>query len=180
MSEEVTQNEPTAEAVQENLMSLQDSMRNLDTAVLETQEVRRALLNKFLPEVLSLDMKVNAETDPDQYASQTRLIEQTRQLLNDIDNSAKNHVAAKLKQKDLDNQAEASINIAELLKEVKINQGWGNDNLCSPAFKSEELDDLLDEKCDEAGCVVLDTELEMGTNNLPKEEDQDDFEKQKE
>ena len=87
MSEEVTQNEPTAEAVQENLMSLQDSMRNLDTAVLETQEVRRALLNKFLPEVLSLDMKVNAETDPDQYASQTRFIEQTRQLLNDIDNS---------------------------------------------------------------------------------------------
>ena len=49
-----------------------------------------------------------------------------------------------------------------------------NEGICAT------LNKLLDKKCEENGCVVLDTELGMEDRHLPTNEDKDDFEMKKE
>ena len=172
--------EPTVEAVKENidrlsdnvLITLEGSMKNLDYMTTKTQNIRETLLDKFLPQVLNLDMTVRADTDPDQYASQTRFIEQTRQLLNDIDSSAKNHLTMKMKQSDMEAQQQSQVNIVELLSKIQINTASWNKNDGSAVVPSEaELASALEKRGTELGCKVLDTELTVGESQLPKPED---------
>ena len=166
--------EPTQDAVAANIISLEASIQNLDVVNSRTQDVRKILLDKFLPEVLKLDMSVGPHTDPDQYASQTRFIEQTRQLLNDMDTSAKNHVSIKLKQKDLDAQQQSQVNIVELLSKIQINtQSWNQNDGSAVVQNASELADTLEKRGKELGCQVLDTELAVGDSKLPQPEKDD-------
>ena len=103
MSEEKTNLVPSMEEVEKSIVSLEQSMLEYDHATNETQELRRALVAKLMPAVMKLDLNVDASSDPDLVASQSRVIEQARQLLNDIDSSAKNHVNVKLKKSDIEN-----------------------------------------------------------------------------
>ena len=145
-----------------------------------TQELRRALVAKLMPAVMKLDLNVDASSDPDLVASQSRVIEQARQLLNDIDSSAKNHVNVKLKKSDIENNHQSNMEIAKLLQKIKIDVMNPNDPNRPLAQSEEELNELLDKKCEENGCVVLDTELGMEDRHLPTNEDKDDFEMKKE
>ena len=70
--------------------------------------------------------------------------------------------------------------IAKLLQKIKIDVMNPNDPNRPLVQSEEELNQLLDKKCEENGCVVLDTELGMEDRHLPTNEDKDDFEMKKE
>lgn len=162
--------EPTIEAVNQSLISLTESMQSMDSVVTNTQSVRQQLMTKFLPDVLNLDMKVDPGTDPDMYASQARFLSEYRGLLNDLDTSSRNHVNMKLKQKDSETNAAHAINAAEFLSKIKLSRGVPVSNL--PFTKSEaEVEALIEKQFEENGCMVLDTELETGQNQLPDKPD---------
>ena len=180
MSEEKTNLVPSMEEVEKSIVSLEQSMLEFDHATNETQELRRALVAKLMPAVMKLDLNVDSSSDPDLVASQSRVIEQARQLLNDIDSSAKNHVNVKLKKSDIENNHQSNMEIAKLLQKIKIDVMNPNDPNRPLVQSEEELDKLLDKKCEENGCVVLDTELGMEDRHLPTNEDKDDFEMKKE
>ena len=180
MSEEKTNLVPSMEEVEKSIVSWEQSMFEYDHATNEAQELRRALVAKLMPAVMKLDLNVDASSDPDLVASQSRVIEQARQLLNDIDSSAKNHVNVKLKKSDIENNHQSNMEIAKLLQKIKIDVMNPNDPNRPLVQSEEELNELLDKKCEENGCVVLDTELGMEDRHLPTNEDKDDFEMKKE
>lgn len=162
--------ESSAEA---NLASLEDTMRNFDNTTHTTMTLRRALINKFLPEALNLDMQVTKATDPDMYQGQARFLSEVRQLLNDMDSTTKGHVQTKLKRVDLDQQRDNKIDPAALLAAIKLTQPLEiNLNVVQPSH--EEIDSKLEQRLAETGDSILDTELEMGGNNLPVEADEQD------
>lgn len=161
------QDEPTAESVERSVQSLTESMLTYDYTVASTQELRQSLINKIVPAALELDLKVDPGTDPDVYASQVRLIEQARQLLNDREKSAKDHVTTKLKKSDLDQQKQSNLEVAKLLQQIKLDS-WAVQDPNRPLVQTEEeLAEALDQKCAEKGCTVLDTELTKGEGMLP-------------
>lgn len=160
---------PVLAQVENNLKTLQNSFDAYDAATVSTQEIRRQLMVKFLPEVMNLDMKVTDKTDPDLYASKTKLLDSFSKLLNDIDGSAKNHLSMKMKSQEQETNQLNAINAAELLSQIKANRI----NLgASKVVQSEsEIDEMVEKKFKNEGCIVLETELEMGGNNLPKHDD---------
>lgn len=166
--------QPSMESVNESLATLADSLMQFDATVASTQSIRNQLMVKFLPDILNLDMKVDKSTDPDQYASQTRFLGEFRQLLNDMDSSSKNHVAVKLKQKDMEMQHTHSVNAAELLAKIQFSNGVPVSNL--PFTKTQqEIDSLIETQFQDSGCVVFDTELETGNTSLPEKKVSDEF-----
>ena len=151
----------------EAVTTLQASMERYDAAVTDTLATRQLLSNKFLGDILSLDMKDDPKADPLMYQAKSKFIAEYRGLLNDIDNANRNHVGIKLKQKDLDNQQQANINAAELLRQVKL---LGNiqtteiDTAAANAQAEEKLEDIFEQNHME----VLDTEIVQGNGNLPE------------
>lgn len=151
--------------------SLMASMGQYDKNTVNTQIIRQKLANKLLNNVLKMDLNVVATTNPDLFAAQAKMIAEARGLLNDMDNSSRNHTAIKLKQKDTETQADAVLNAAELLTKIKLTvaaEPTGN-------TQSEDvIEDAIKHQFEENGCVVLDTELEMGGNNLPHKKEEED------
>lgn len=167
----VASQEPTMESVQASLQTLNDSMLHFDDTTRSTQEIRRALVNKFLPDVMNLDMRVDRGTDPDLYQGQARFISEMRQLLNDLDSTAKNHVNVKLKRTDMEQQHANSIDPAAILAAIKLNQPLQvNVTTTVPQPSKEEITEKLEKQMQAAGDQILDTELEIGGNQLPVEE----------
>lgn len=167
----VASQEPTMESVQASLQTLNDSMLHFDDTTRSTQEIRRALVNKFLPDVMNLDMRVDRGTDPDLYQGQARFISEMRQLLNDLDSTAKNHVNVKLKRTDMEQQHANSIDPAAILAAIKLNQPLQvNVTATVPQPSKEEITEKLEKQMQAAGDQILDTELEIGGNQLPVEE----------
>ena len=167
----VASQEPTMESVQASLQTLNDSMLHFDDTTRSTQEIRRALVNKFLPDVMNLDMRVDRGTDPDLYQGQARFISEMRQLLNDLDSTAKNHVNVKLKRTDMEQQHANSIDPAAILAAIKLNQPLQvNVTTTVPQPSKEEIAEKLEKQMQAAGDQILDTELEIGGNQLPVEE----------
>ena len=170
----VASQEPTMESVQASLQTLNDSMLHFDDTTRSTQEIRRALVNKFLPDVMNLDMRVDRGTDPDLYQSQARFISEMRQLLNDLDSTAKNHVNVKLKRTDMEQQHANSIDPAAILAAIKLNQPLQvNVTATVPQPSKEEITEKLEKQMQAAGDQILDTELEIGGNQLPVEENEE-------
>lgn len=168
--------EPTAEDVEKSLTTLADSMLAYDNTTLETQEMRRAMVSKLMPAILKIDLNIDDTTDADLLASKSRFIEQGRQLLNDLDSAAKNQVNIKLKKSDLEQQKQSNLEIAKLLQQVKLD-AWKVNDPNTPVVQNEtELAEALETKCTEAGCVVLDSELDKEDRRLPTPDDKDDFE----
>lgn len=148
------------------LSTLNESMDAYDELTSTTQTLRRVMLDKFLPDALNLDMSVNANTDALMYKSQAAFVAEVRQLLNDVDASAKNHVSIKLKRVDLEQQQANHIDPAELLKAIKLTRPI-QVNITSPQPSVEEIETKLEERLAAAGGEILDTELELGGNQLP-------------
>lgn len=154
-------------SINEAVTTLQASMERYDAAVTDTLATRQLLSNKFLGDILSLDMKDDPKADALMYQAKSKFIAEYRGLLNDIDNANRNHVGIKLKQKDLDNQQQANINAAELLRQVKL---LGNiqtteiDTAAANAQAEEKLEDIFEQNHME----VLDTEIVQGNGNLPE------------
>lgn len=154
-------------SINEAVSTLQASMERYDAAVTDTLATRQLLSNKFLGDILSLDMKDDPKADALMYQAKSKFIAEYRGLLNDIDNANRNHVGIKLKQKDLDNQQQANINAAELLRQVKL---LGNiqtteiDTATANAQAEEKLEDIFEQNHME----VLDTEIVQGNGNLPE------------
>lgn len=90
-----------------------------------------------------------------------------KNLLNDLDKAAKDHVTVKLKQKDTETNAAAGINIAEFLTKIKMTDNISGGTVVQT---KDQIEKALDKQFEERGTVVLDTELEMGGNMLPKEQ----------
>lgn len=172
--------EPKIEDVEKSITTLADSMQAYDNTTLETQELRRALVNKIMPAILKIDLNIDDSTDPDLFASTSRFIEQGRQLLNDLDSAAKNQVNIKLKKTDLEQQKQSNLEIAKLLQQVKLDSWKANDPNTPLVQNEAELAEALEHKCTEAGCVVLDTELDKEDRRLPTPDDKDDFEMKRE
>ena len=159
-----------------DISTLANSMINYDQTATTTQELRRAFVNKFMPDVLNLDMRVDASTDAKQFEAQTRFMEVFRQTLNDMESSAKNHIGMKLKQKDIEQQQEGNINAAELLAAIKLN------NTILTKQVEQHADDIekeLQHEFEASGAEILDTELEIGGNRLPVHGNEDEDEEKK-
>lgn len=150
----------------DNVESLTDSMNKYDATVVNTQIIRQKLTNKLLTDVMRMDLS-EAAKDADLFAAHAKMISETRGLLNDIDNSSRNHTAVKLKHKDTESQASMAFSAAELLSKIKAN----DIQTSGTAFvdNSTELEKLIENQFDDPGTVVLDTELEVGTSMLPKQ-----------
>lgn len=152
----------------DDIKSLEKSMDKYDANTVSTQLVRQQLLNKILPDVLNMDLSETAETDPDLFAAKSKLIAEARSLLNDMDSVSNKHVSTKLKQKDSETQASIAFNAADLLNKIKLNSlSFDTGNITTD---KENIDKILENKFEESGSVILDTELEMSSNMLPKPE----------
>ena len=149
----------------DKINSLTDSMNKYDSTVVNTQVIRQQLTNKLLTDVMRMDLS-EAAKDADLFAAHAKMISEARGLLNDIDNSSKNHTAVKLKQKDTESQASMAFSAAELLSKIRA----GDLQTSGTVFvdNSEEIEKLIENQFDDPGSVVLDTELEVGTSMLPK------------
>lgn len=143
--------------------SLADSMAQYDRNVVEIQLVRQELAKKLMKTVMKMDMDVNATSDPDSVIARSKILAEARGLLNDLDNSAKNHTATKLKYKDSETQANAVFNAADLLTKIKISI----DNTPATVDNPENINQKIEEKFTEKNLEIPDTELETGVNKLP-------------
>lgn len=155
--------EPTFASVHAELNTLAQSMKHFDETVSSTQDLRRALANKMMPAVMAMDL--DDTSDPDVTLGKSKFLAEYRQLLNDMDGSAKTHIGIKLKQKDMEDQHANSINAAELLAAVKLN----NDILTQRVNQTnpEELSKLVEDRLVGTDETILDSELQLGGNSLP-------------
>lgn len=158
---------PTEEAVNESLVSLQESMLNLDATVSTTRSARNQLMTKLLPTVLSLDMEITDRTDAELYESKARLVSEMRGLLNDMDTSARNHTNMKLKQKDAETNATNSLNVAEFMAKIKPTVEMLS-SLSSNSTNDQDIDSRLEKRFNESNLTILDTELTTGQTSLPE------------
>lgn len=164
---------PTKEEVDTALSEFASSMSNFDRTVYTTSEVRQQLLQKLLPTAMEMDMTVSRSTDPDLYAAQTRLYGEVRQLLNDMDTSARQHISTKMKQKDQENDTLNAINAAELLNHIKLSGGVPVSNVPQPT--QEEIDKAIAEQFKERGCLVLESELVENDRQIPEKKIEEDI-----
>lgn len=146
------------------MISLDQSLSNFDNTTRITQDARKAMLDKFLPDLMSLDMRVDKFTDSEQHEAKSRFISEMRGLLNDMDNSAKRHTDTKLKQRDQEIAQANNINAAELLSQIKIGSVI---QVPQPQESEAEVQAKLEEKFKESGAEIPDTELETGNTELP-------------
>ena len=146
------------------MLTLEASLSTFNNVTQITQNARKAMLDKFLPEVMSLDMRVDKMTDSEQHEAKSRFISEMRGLLNDMDGSAKKHVDTLFKQKDQEIAQANNINAAELLSKIKI----GSTIQTAPATESESLiEEKLEQRFKESGAEIPVTELETGNTELP-------------
>lgn len=151
--------------------SLERSMINFDSTVEYTSSIRDQMLAKLMKSFNDLQLETNSMADPDLMSAQSRLLEQIRGLLNDMDASTKNHVNIKLKKTDIDNQHQSNINAAELLAQLKLT----NDNFTRQVTmhtitpSDSEIEARLAERIENATDMpdIPDTELEVGGSKLP-------------
>lgn len=165
---------PSEEAVNNNLVSLQESMSNLDATAAMTRSARNQLMTKLLPTVLAMDMEISDKTDAELYESKTRLVSEMRGLLNDMDTSARNHTNMKLKQKDAETNATNALNVAEFMAKIKPTPELLQ-SLSQSTQSDQDIDTQLEQRFKESELVILDTELTTGQTQLPEPRVTDDF-----
>ena len=138
-----------------------DSMGVYDRNVINTQRAREALAAKLVEIASDIDLN---EHNAEMFQAKLEAINTAKNLLNDLDKAAKDHVTVKLKQKDTETNATAGINIAEFLTKIKMTD---NMNSGTAVQTKEQIEKALDQQFEDRGTVVLDSELEMGGNMLP-------------
>ena len=147
-----------------NIESLADSMKQYDKNVINIQITRQKLANKLMSAVMGMDLSVDEHADPDTVIAKSKILAEARGLLNDLDSSAKNHTATKLKYKDSETQANAVFNAADLLSKIKIS--IDQDMKAAPT-STTEIEAGIEKQFENKNCTILETELETGGNKLP-------------
>lgn len=147
-----------------NIESLADSMKQYDKNVINIQITRQKLANKLMDAVMNMDLNVGEHADPDTVIAKSKILAEARGLLNDLDSSAKNHTATKLKYKDSETQANAVFNAADLLSKIKISI---DSNAATAPTSVADIESGIEKQFTEKGCDILETELETGGNKLP-------------
>lgn len=141
-----------------------DSMNIYDQVTINTQRHREELAKKVLTEAMHADLD---ETDSELLQAKLAIVNAARSVLNDIDKAAKDHVSTKLKKKDTENAAAANINMAAFLAKIQTTAGTMNTSGSIVLQSEQEIEAALEKKFDDDGVIVLDTELEMGDNQIP-------------
>lgn len=152
----------------DDISSLDGSMRKYDSNTISTQILRQKLLQKILPNVMNLNLDESSETDPDMYEAKAKLISEARALLNDMDAVSNKHINTKLKQKDSETQANMAFNAADLLNKIKLSAFEEKGTI---VLDRDKIEEKLQDKFDESNSVILDSELEESKNMLPTNED---------
>ena len=156
----------------DHVNSLQEAMDKYDANLVNTQVIRQKLVDKLLPNVMHMDLGAAAESDPDLFTAQSKMIAETRNILNDMDYAANNHAALKLKHKSTEAQAEVAFNAAELLSKIKLN--LTNDTGSVVVQDEAVIEAAIQKKFDDGNMVIPETELEEGVNMLPRPEENEE------
>ena len=156
----------------DHVNSLQEAMDKYDANLVNTQIIRQKLVDKLLPNVMHMDLGAAAESDPDLFTAQSKMIAETRNILNDMDYAANSHAALKLKHKSTEAQAEVAFNAAELLSKIKLN--LTNDTGSVVVQDEAVIEAAIQKKFDDGNMVIPETELEEGVNMLPRPEENEE------
>lgn len=156
----------------DHVNSLQEAMDKYDANLVNTQVIRQRLVDKLLPDVMAMDLGAAAASDPDLFTAQSKMIAETRNILNDMDYAANNHASLKLKHKSTEAQAEVAFNAAELLSKIKLN--LTNDTGSVVVQDEAVIEAAIQKKFDEGNMVIPETELEEGANMLPRPEENEE------
>lgn len=138
-----------------------------------TQSRRQKLIAKMEDAIDKMDMVINNNSDPDMVQSQARVLEQYRQMLNDVEASERNLINTKLKKKDSDISSTQAGQLSEFLKTIKFSNGVPMQD--RPVLSAEEMNKLIDSQFEERGCVVVESELEDSDRQLPKKKTEEEF-----
>lgn len=158
---------------QSEYLSVEDHITQYELRAETTQSRRQKLIAKMEDVIDKMDMTVTNQSDPDLVQSQARLIEQYRQMLNDVENSERNVITTKLKKKDSETSSLQAGQLADFLKSIKFSNGVPMEE--RPVMTKEEMTKLIDSQFEERGCVVIDTELEVSDRHLPDKKQEEEF-----
>lgn len=146
-----------------SIQSIVDSMNVYDKNVINTQRAREALATRLVEVAADIDLD---ESNAEMFQAKLEAINTAKNLLNDLDKAARDHVTTKLKQKDTDTNAAAGVNIAEFLSKIKLTNDISNGTAVQT---TDQIEQHLNQQFEDTGVIVLDSELEMGGNMLPPE-----------
>ena len=155
-------------------LTLEENILQYETRAENVQSRRQKLIAKMEAAVDKMNMEITDKSDPDLVMSQARVLEQYRQMLNDVETSERNLIATKLKKKDTEQASIHAGQLTEFLKSIKFSNGVPMEE--RPTMTAEELEKLMQKQFEERGCVVVNTELESTERQLPKKKtSEDDF-----
>lgn len=154
---------PTAYSPNIQINNILESMNVYDRNHINTQIMREKLANKLINAAMTTNLD---EGDPEALDVNLHIMMEARSILNDLDKSAKDNVAIKLKKKDTENAEASNINMAEFLSKIKLSDVKQFDQ-GTMVQTAEEISKNIDKIEKDAGIVILETELETGGNMLP-------------
>ena len=155
-------------------LTIEENILQYETRAETVQTRRQKLIAKMEAAVDKMDLEITNKSDPDLVMSQARVLEQYRQMLNDVETSERNLIATKLKKQDTEQSAVQAGQLTEFLKSIKFSNGVPMEE--RPKMTMEELNKLMEKQFEERGCIVVETELEATDRQLPtKKSSEDDF-----
>ena len=154
-------------------LSADEHLKQYEIRSETVQERRQKLIAKMADAIDAMDLHVTEKSDPDLVQSQSRAIEQYRQLLNDVEASERNLITTKLKKKDSDSSALQVGQISDFLKNIKFSNGVPMEKRIQ--MSEEDMNRMLDSQFDERGCIVVETELELNGRQLPEKKQTEDM-----
>lgn len=153
--------------------SLEQSMREYDQTTKDTQSFRRQVLDD-MKNSMSI-MRVTIEDGDKMITAKLSYLSQLRELLNDIDNAARNNTTIKLKKSAIEEQHQSNINVVEILSKISLNNqaSWAAGDVNHPVYKDEQAlaQALANATSNE---VISDAELEMSDGMLPRPKEKDE------
>lgn len=152
-------------------LSLEESLQQYDQSTIDTNSIRKQIIDKLYPVMLDTDFKADDKTDPELYTAKSKMLGELRQLLNDTDASRYKHASLKLKKKENEDSNRVSVDVVEILRKVKLGAFPSGDVVIN---NPSEAESIIDETLTKQGCVIMDTELTQDKSGLPERET-DDF-----
>lgn len=156
----------TASLLDINALLLQQQNRSS-----KIQELRDKTIDMLTPVVMGLKIDVNNKAwSAEDTSKVTSIISEFRALLNDSESSDRSVLNTRIKVKDMETNQKNSISAADFFASIKryeSNQGVVMVDIVDQSANRQRLDKMLDE----SGDVINESELTIGGNMLPKEED---------
>ena len=161
------------EEVQASLMDISEIMLKQETRATKTQVLRERLLDNLTPVVMSMKISPNDKGwGVDDSLARTSILSEYRSLLNDMESSDKNLLNSRIKLKDIETAKNNGITAAEFFAQLKLHgQGQNASGTVVVEQPSQaEIESKLNKILDEGNLVISDSELTIGGNQLPREE----------